>query len=145
MTLAQRSRAGFTLIEILVVVVILGILATVIVPRIMGRPEEARITKTKTDIKAIETALNMYKIDNGVFPTTEMGLTALVSKPTSGQIPKNWRPEGYLAKTPKDPWGNEYMYISPGTRGEYDLVSKGSDGEIGGEGNNADINSWEID
>jgi len=139
------GRAGFTLIEILVVVVILGILATIIVPRIMGRPEEARITKAKTDIKAIETALNMYKIDNGVYPSTDMGLRALVEKPASGQVPKNWRPGGYLAKAPKDPWGNEYVYLSPGSHGEYDLISKGSDGEMGGEENNADINSWEID
>ncbi|MBI4666537.1 MAG: type II secretion system major pseudopilin GspG [Nitrospinae bacterium] len=139
------GRRGFTLIEILVVVVILGILATVIVPRIMGRPEEARMAKAKVDIKSIETALHMYKIDNGAYPTTEMGLLALVQKPVSGQIPNAWREGGYLPKVPKDPWGSEYVYLSPGSHGEYEIVSFGSDGEQGGEGKNADINSWEIE
>lgn len=138
-----RRREGFTLIEILVVVVILGILATVIVPRIMGRPEEARITKAKVDIKSIETALSLYKIDNGSYPTTELGLKALVEKPAQGA--KRWREGGYLSKIPADPWGAPYVYLSPGSHGEYDLTSLGSDGEQGGEGNNADINSWEIE
>ena len=136
-------REGFTLIEILVVVVILGILATVIVPRIMGRPEEARITKATVDIKAIETALRLYKIDNGSYPTTELGLKALVEKPAQGA--KRWREGGYLAKIPTDPWGAPYVYLSPGSHGEYDLTSLGSDGEQGGEGKNADINNWEIE
>ncbi len=137
----KNRRRGFTLIEILVVVVILGILATVIVPKIMGRPEEARRTKAVMDIKSIETALNLYKIDNGTFPTTEQGLSALVTQPTSGNVPKKWRAGGYLAKLPKDPWGNEYVYLSPGTNGEYDLLSYGADGEEGGDEKFADISS----
>lgn len=137
----KNRRKGFTLIEILVVVVILGILATVIVPKIMGRPEEARRTKAVMDLKSIETALNLYKIDNGTFPTTEQGLSALVSQPTSGNIPKRWRASGYLDKLPKDPWGNEYVYLSPGVNGEYDLLSYGADGEEGGDDKFADISS----
>ncbi len=139
------KKAGFTLIEVLVVVVILGILATIIVPRIMGRPEEARRVKAQVDIKSIETALSMYKIDNGSYPSTEQGLAALVKKPTTGDIPRKWREKGYLAKVPKDPWGNEYVYLSPGSSGDYDLMSYGSDGEPGGEGKYADVNSWEIE
>jgi len=126
--LATARRAGFTLIEVLVVVVILGILATIIVPRIMGRPEEARRIKAVMDIKSIETALNMYKIDNGSYPDTQQGIMGLVSKPATGEIPRNWRDEGYLAKVPKDPWGMEYIYLSPGSSGEYDLSSYGADG-----------------
>ena len=142
---AGEGRAGFTLIEVLVVVVILGILAAVIVPRIMGRPEEARRTKAAVDIKAIETALNLYKIDNGSYPTTEQGLEALVSKPETGDVPRNWREGGYLDKIPGDPWGNEYVYLSPGEHGDFDLSSYGADGEQGGEGKYADVNNWEID
>ncbi len=140
-----HRSSGFTLIEVLVVVVILGILATVIVPRIMGRPEEARRTKSMMDIKSIETALNLYKIDSGSFPTTEQGLEALVEKPATGEIPRKWRDGGYLAKVPKDPWGNVYIYLSPGEHGDYDLVSYGPDGEKGGEGKFADVNNWEIE
>jgi general secretion pathway protein G len=132
---------GFTLIEILVVVVILGILATIIVPRVMGRPEEARIIKAKVDIKAIETALSLYKIDNGSYPTTELGLRALVEKPIQGV--KHWREGGYLPKIPGDPWGAPYVYLSPGAHGEYDLFSLGADGEQGGEGKNTDISNWD--
>lgn len=141
----QGHRKGFTLIEILVVVVILGILAAVVVPRIMGRPEEARRTKAAVDIKSIETALNLYKIDSGTYPTTEQGLFALVEKPNTGDIPRNWKESGYLSKLPKDPWRSEYVYLSPGANGEYDLSSYGSDGEQGGEGKYADINNWEIE
>jgi len=140
-----HRRKGFTLIEVLVVVVILGILATVIVPRIMGRPEEARRTKAMMDIKSIETSLNLYRIDSGSFPTTEQGLRALVEKPTTGVIPRKWRIDGYLKKLPKDPWGGDYVYISPGSSGDYDLSSYGPDGEKGGEGKFADINSWELE
>lgn len=139
------KNSGFTLIEVLVVVVILGILAAVIVPRIMGRPEEARRTKAAVDIRSIETALSLYKIDNGIYPSTEQGLAALVEKPAVGEIPGNWREGGYLDKIPKDPWGNEYAYLSPGAHGDYDLSSYGADGEQGGEGRYADINSWEIE
>jgi len=140
-----KGKSGFTLIEILVVVVILGILATIIIPRIMGRPEEARRVKAKIDIKSVETALNLYKIDNGILPSTEQGLVALIEQPASGQIPRNWKEGGYLDRLPKDPWGNGYIYLSPGASGEYDLSSYGPDGEQGGEGKYADINSWELD
>ena len=140
-----RGQGGFTLIEILVVVVILGILASIIVPKIMKRPEEARRTKAKIDIKAIETALNLYRLDNGVYPSTEQGLDALVTKPTTGIIPKNWKEEGYLDKDPKDPWGNPYVYLSPGLHTEFDLESYGADGVEEGEGKDADVENWNLD
>jgi general secretion pathway protein G len=138
---------GFTLIELMVVIVILGILAGLIVPRIMGRPEEARRTKARIQIESIETALQLYKLDNGVYPTTEQGLQALVEAPTVGQLPRAWRDGGYLSKgtLPKDPWGNDYVYLSPGVNDEegFDLMSYAADGEPGGDGNDADINNWE--
>jgi general secretion pathway protein G len=140
-----RGQGGFTLIEILVVVVILGILASIIVPKIMKRPEEARRTKAIMDIKAIETALNLYRLDNGGYPSTEQGLEALVTEPTTGVIPKNWKEEGYLDKVPKDPWGNPYAYLSPGLHKEFDLESYGADGVDGGEGKDADVENWNID
>ena len=141
-----KSR-GFTLIEIMVVIVILGILAGLIVPRIMGRPEEARQMKAKIQIESIETALKLYKLDNGFYPGTEQGLQALVVQPATGNIPAKWREGGYLekGKVPKDPWGNDFVYLSPGVHGEYDIVSYGADGVPGGEGKNMDINSWEIE
>lgn len=140
-----RCQGGFTLIEILVVVVILGILAAIVVPRIMRRPEEARRTKAIVDIKAIETALNLYRLDNGVYPSTEQGLEALVTKPTTGIIPKNWNEEGYLDKVPNDPWKNPFIYLHPGVHKEFDLVSFGADGVEGGEGKDADIENWNLD
>lgn len=140
-----RGQGGFTLIEILVVVVILGILASIIVPKIMKRPEEARRTKAIIDIKAIETALNLYRLDNGAYPSTEQGLEALVTKPTIGVIPKDWKEEGYLDKAPKDPWGNPFVYLSPGLHKEFDLESYGADGVDGGEGKDADIENWNLD
>ena len=140
-----RGQGGFTLIEILVVVVILGILASIIVPKIMKRPEEARRTKAKMDIKAIETALNLYRLDSGGYPSTEQGLDALVTKPTTGIIPKNWKEEGYLDKDPKDPWGNPFVYLSPGLHKEFDLESYGADGVDGGEGKDADVENWNLD
>lgn len=145
---AKRLDArGFTLIELMVVLVILGVLAGLIVPRIMGRPEEARRMKAKIQIQSIETALQLYKLDNGSYPTTEQGLQALVEAPPAGELARAWRDGGYLEKgrVPLDPWKNEYVYLSPGTNGEYDLVSFGADGSPGGEGKDADINSWEID
>ena len=138
---------GFTLIEIMVVIVILGILAGLIVPRIMGRPEEARRMKARVQIESIETALKLYKLDNGSYPTTEQGLQALVEPPAVGQLPRAWREGGYLekGKVPKDPWDNEYVYLCPGVHGELDLISYGADGEPGGEGKYEDINNWELD
>ena len=138
---------GFTLIEIMVVMVIIGILAGLIVPRIIGRPDEARQTKARVQIESIETALKLYKLDNGYYPTTEQGLQALVEPPTAGQLPKAWREGGYLekGKIPKDPWENEYVYLSPGIYGDFDLMSYGADGEPGGEGKDQDINNWELE
>jgi len=138
---------GFTLIELMVVIVILGILAGLIVPRIMGRPEEARQMKTKMTIESLETSLRLYKLDTGSYPTTEQGLQALIERPDTGNVPKKWRDGGYLekGKVPKDPWDNEYVYLSPGVNGEYDIVSYGSDGVPGGEGKDSDINSWEME
>ena len=141
------NNRGFTLIELMVVIVILGILAGLIVPRIMGRPEEAKQLKAKMQIESMETALKLYKLDNGFYPDTEQGLQALVEMPETGNLPKNWKSGGYLekGKLPRDPWGNEFVYLSPGVHGEYDIVSYGADGVQGGEDKNADINSWEIE
>jgi len=143
----QRDSSGFTLIELMVVIVILGILAGLIIPRIMGRPEEARQMKAQVQIESIETALRLYKLDNGSYPTTEQGLQALVDAPTVGELPRAWREGGYLekGKVPNDPWGNEYVYLSPGVHGDYDLSSYGAEGQPGGEGKDKDINSWEMD
>jgi general secretion pathway protein G len=143
----SRFRKGFTLIELMVVIVILGILAGLIVPRIMGRPEEAKRLKARMQIESIETALKLYKLDNGAYPSTEQGLQALVTMPETGDIPRNWRKDGYLekGKVPKDPWGNEFVYLSPGMHHEYDLVSYGGDGVAGGEDKNKDISNWDIE
>ena len=142
----SQNTGGFTLIEIMVVIVILGILAGLIIPRIMGRPEEAKQLKAKIQIESLETALKLYRLDNGAYPDTEQGLQALVQAPDTGTPVKNWRQGGYLdkGKLPTDPWGNEFVYLSPGVNGEYDLSSYGADGVQGGDGRNQDINSWEI-
>jgi general secretion pathway protein G len=146
-TIRPKFCPGFTLIEIMVVIVILGILATLIIPRFMGREEEARRTVARVQIESMETALKLYKLDNGVYPSTEQGLQALVEPPTIGQIPRKWREGGYLEKgrVPKDPWDNDYIYLSPGVHGDFDLISYGADGEPGGEGNNKDIDNWEME
>ncbi|WP_399354197.1 type II secretion system major pseudopilin GspG [Thiohalorhabdus denitrificans] len=138
----RGEEEGFTLIELMVVVVILGILAAVVVPRVMDRPAQARVTAAKNDIRAIQSALDMYKLDNHRYPTTDQGLEALVEEPTSDPEPPNWN--GYLDQVPKDPWGNPYQYLNPGKHGEVDIVSLGADGREGGEGENADIGSWEL-
>ena len=140
-----RRERGFTLIEIMVVLIIIGLLASIVVPKLLGRTEEAKRIKAEAQIRNIMSALDLYRLDNGMYPTTEQGLAALVEKPTVGEIPKNWLEGGYLDRIPKDPWGNDYVYISPGLHGEYDLYSLGADGEEGGEGKNADIQSWNLE
>lgn len=136
------TEGGFTLIEIMVVVVILGILAALVVPKIMSRPDEARIVAARQDISGIMQALKLYKLDNYRYPTTEQGLQALVSKPGTPPVPANWKAGGYLDKLPRDPWGQPYQYLSPGVHGEVDVFSLGADGAPGGEGSDADIGSW---
>jgi general secretion pathway protein G len=138
------STRGFTLIEVMVVLVILGILATLVVPRIMSRPDEARIIAAKQDINSIGQALKLYRLDNHAYPTTDQGLQALVTKPTAPPAPPNWKTGGYLDRLPKDPWGNEYKYLSPGVKNtnDVDIFSLGADGVTGGEGNDADVGSW---
>ena len=144
MKLQRRTQGGFTLIEIMVVVVILGILAALVVPQVMSRPEQAKVTVAKGDIKAVAAALDMYKLDNFAYPSTQQGLEALVTKPTGNPQPKNWNRDGYLKRLPKDPWGNDYQYLSPGTRGQFDLYSFGADGKPGGSDLNADIGNWDL-
>jgi general secretion pathway protein G len=139
------NRSGFTLIEIMVVIIILGILVGLVVPRLMEKPEKARKVKAQMQIESISAALKEYKLDNGDYPTTEQGLEALVEKPSIGKIPKKYPEKGYLSKIPKDPWDNDYVYISPGEHGDFDLISYGADGEEGGEGKDADVRSWEIE
>ncbi|MBN2645972.1 MAG: type II secretion system major pseudopilin GspG [Desulfuromonadaceae bacterium] len=141
----HNRQRGFTLIEVMVVVVILGILAGFVVPKLLDRPEQARRTKAELQLKSIEEALSLYKLDNGLFPTTDQGLQALVTKPERGRIPLRYREGGYLKKVPLDPWGSPFVYLSPGVNGDYDLLSYGADGEPGGEGNDADLRNWEME
>ncbi len=142
-----KREHGFTLIELMVVIVILGILAAIVAPRIVGRSDEARVAEARVQIKNFETALKLYRLDNGSYPTTEQGLEALIEKPTVGVIPRRWRDGGYLEsnKIPLDPWGNPYIYVSPGLHGDYDIISYGADGVRGGEGFDSDIESWSIE
>jgi general secretion pathway protein G len=135
-------QRGFTLLEIMVVVVILGILAALVVPKIIGRPDEARVMAAKQDIASLMQALKLYRLDNQRYPVTEQGLQALVTRPTIAPLPTNWKAGGYVERLPKDPWGNPYQYLNPGVRGEIDIFSLGADGALGGEGNDADIGSW---
>ncbi|MDH5377966.1 MAG: type II secretion system major pseudopilin GspG [Gammaproteobacteria bacterium] len=141
----RKKQKGFTLIEIMVVVVILGLLASFIVPKIMDKPDTARVTKARVDISALEGALNLYKLDNFTFPTTDQGLEALVQKPGGSPEPRNWNAEGYIKALPKDPWGNDYLYLNPGVHGTIDIYSQGADGAEGGDGINADIGNWNLD
>jgi len=135
---------GFTLIEIMVVVIILGLLAAIVAPRLIGRAGEAKQTSARVQLESLETALKLYKLDNGFYPSTEQGLQALVEAPSVGRLPKKWRQGGYLekGKLPKDPWGYDYIYLSPGVHGDFDIISYGADGEPGGEGEDKDINNW---
>ena len=146
-TAFKRSGAhsdGFTLIEIMVVVVILGILAAVIVPKLTGKPDEARMVKAQQDIRQLESALQMYKLDNFYYPSTQQGLQALVSKPSGDPPARNWK-NGYVARLPKDPWGSDYQYLNPGVKGEVDIFSLGADGKPGGEGPDADVGNWNVE
>ncbi|MBW2335775.1 MAG: type II secretion system major pseudopilin GspG [Deltaproteobacteria bacterium] len=143
----RYDTRGFTLIELMVVIIILGVLAMWVAPKIMGRPGEARQVKALLDIQNLETALKLYKLDTGMYPTTGQSLQALVEKPETGNVPKKWKDGGYLEKSrvPKDPWGNEFIYLSPGLKGDFDIISYGLDGVPGGEKENKDINNWEIE
>jgi general secretion pathway protein G len=137
------NQRGFTLIEIMVVVVILSILAAVIVPRIMDRPDQARLVKARQDIRVLDSALKLYRLDNHLYPSTDQGLEALVVKPTTSPEPRNWKDGGYLERLPKDPWGGDYLYLNPGVHGEIDIFSLGADNQPGGEGINSDIGNWQ--
>jgi len=145
--ISAREERGFTLIELMVVITILAILAAIVAPRIIGRTDEAKVTEATVQIKNFETALKLYKLDNGLYPSTEQGLEALIKKPTTGVIPRKWSEGGYLEqrKIPLDPWGNAYIFISPGLHGDYDIISYGQDGIRGGEGFAHDIESWDVD
>jgi general secretion pathway protein G len=143
----RLDERGFTLIEIMVVIIIMGILASIVALRLTGQTEQARQTQAEAQIRIFESALELYKLDNGSYPTTEQGLKSLVEAPTVGRLPRKWREGGYLQKSsiPKDPWGNEYIYLSPGMYNDFDIMSYGDDGLQGGEGNDKDINSWETE
>lgn len=140
--MTSAKQAGFTLIEVMVVVIILGILAAVVVPNIMDKPDQARITKAKQDIRALESSLNMYKLDNFVYPNTDQGLQALVQKPSGSPDPKNWKQ--YLKRLPNDPWGNPYQYLNPGIQSDIDIFTLGADGVQGGEDSAKDIGNWDL-
>jgi general secretion pathway protein G len=141
---ARAAGRGFTLIEIMVVIVILGVLAALVVPNVLSRTDDARIAAAKSDLGAIRQALKLYRLDNQRYPTTEQGLAALVTKPTIVPAPPNWKPGGYLEKLPRDPWGRPYQYLNPGLKGEVDIFTYGADGEPGGNGADADIGSWDL-
>lgn len=142
-----KSEKGFTLIELLVVILILGLLAGIVGPRLFGHTEKAKQTKARVQIENLSSAIKMYKLDNGFFPSTEQGLEALVVEPQSEPLPKSWKKGGYLAKkkVPLDPWKNDYIYLSPGANGDFDLSSYGADGAVSGEDDNKDINSWDVE
>ena len=137
----RRSR-GFTLIEIVIAVAILAVLAAVVMPRVIGRVDEARVARAKSDVQALVTSLNLYKLDNFNFPSTEQGLEALVAQPGGQPEARNWKQGGYIERLPSDPWGNDYQYLSPGQRGSIDVWSLGADGQLGGEGPDADVGNW---
>lgn len=138
----RKRDAGLTLIELMVVVVILSLLAVVIVPRVIDRPDQARVARAQADIAALVAALNLYRLDNGAWPTTEQGLAALAERPTRAPVPANWAQGGYIDRVPEDPWGRPYQYLAPGVRGPFDLMSFGADGRPGGSGVDADVGNW---
>ena len=138
------KRLGFTLLEVMVVVVILSILAALIVPRVLGRADDARVTAAKQDIATLMQALRLYRLDNQRYPTSEQGLQALTARPNTAPVPPNWKSGGYIERLPKDPWGHAYQYLNPGRRGNIDVFSFGADGAPGGEGHDADIGSWDV-
>ncbi len=142
---SRDGRAGFTLLELMVVIVILGLLAALVVPKLIGQSEKAKQTAAHVQIRSLEQALQLFKLDNGFYPSTEQGLAALVHAPEVGRIPKNYRQGGYIDRIPNDPWGSAYVYLSPGAHGDYDLSSYGADGAPGGDGENADVNSWQAE
>src|SRR5450830_835869 len=142
--LGTAMQRGFTLIELMVVVVIIGILAALVVPKLISRTDDARVMAARSDIATLMAALKLYKLDNQHFPSTEQDLQALLAKPTSGPVADGWKTGGYIDQLPKDPWGNPYQYLSPGIKGEIDVFSLGADGQPGGEGNDADIGSWDL-
>ena len=141
----ERGDGGFSLLELMVVVVIMSILALVIVPRVIDRPDQARVARVQTDLAALQNALQLYRLDNFQYPTTEQGLQALVEKPTRDPVPQNWATGGYIDRLPSDPWGGDYQYLSPGVNGEVDVFTYGADGTTGGEGPNADLGPWSFD
>lgn len=140
----RRAQSGFTLLEIIVVVAIIAILAAYIAPKVAGRVDDARISKAKSDIRVLESSLELYKLDNFVYPSSEQGLNALVNKPSGSEL-RNWRDGGYIKKLNKDPWGNDYQYLYPGNNGEFDVFSLGADAAVGGTGEAADIGNWNLD
>lgn len=142
---ARRRDRGLTLIELMVVVVILSILAVVIVPRVIDRPDQARVARAQADIAALSAALNLYRLDNATYPTTDQGLQALATRPTAQPVPANWAQNGYIDRVPADPWGRPYQYLAPGVHGPFDVFSLGADGRPGGSGVNADIGNWQLD
>lgn len=142
--LHDTTALGFTLLEMMVVIVILGILASLVIPNLMGNKEKADQQKVVSDIVALENSLDMYRLDNNVYPTTEQGLSSLVTRPTISPEPPNYRPQGYIKRLPRDPWGHPYQYINPGEKGTIDIYSLGMDGEEGGEGNASDIGNWNL-
>lgn len=141
---AMKVQRGFTLLEVMVVVVILGILATLVVPKIISRPDEARVSAARQDIASLMQALRLYRLDNQRYPVTEQGLQALTTQPSSAPLPPNWKAGGYVDRLPKDPWGHPYQYLNPGLHGEIDIFSLGADGMPGGEANDGDIGSWSL-
>jgi len=142
--MTHSLNKGFTLIEIMIVLVIMGILAGLVVPKLMGRTDDARVLQAKQDIATMLGALKLYKLDNQRYPTTDQGLQALITKPTSGPAANGYNPEGYISKLPKDPWGNSYQYMSPGLKSEIEIFTYGQDGQQGGAGYDADIGSWDL-